>query len=83
MSCIFVLVIVMVWSLPYVIITLEQYQHHTIERIKTFRKLTTVYFFYTSYNVLIIANLIDIFPFSNPPNFPDRTLAYVHAQCSG
>ena len=41
---------------------MEQYQHHTNERIKTFRKLGTVY-------LCISANSTDIIPFSNPKNF--------------
>ena len=41
-------------------------------------KINDRLFFYTSYNVLIITNLIDIFTFSNPPNLSDRTLAFVH-----
>ena len=39
-------------------VTLEEYQRHTNERIKTLKKLGTVYFSYTYYNDLLLTPLI-------------------------
>ena len=41
---------------------IEEYQHHTNERIETVRKLGTVHF------LCVIEKSIDIIPFPNPQN---------------